>query len=313
VLAGPVKTPAVDVPLNLNVDLLFLHVDNLRLDVGLNPIGSDQPLVTLAVGGRIAAGSSAGGLLNLVPAVQVGLGGSNLVSVGTGTQAGTPSGPVLGVPTGTGTGTQGVTTPVNTGGAPGAVDVNPTGATVTLPESPANTEVSSTIPPAGDAAATNSNSATTPPAAIFGAPSSAALLAAPGAIPVDGGGALGVDAAAAVAPVTGVPVADGAGNNVVARPIDLGGGTEAEIVLVNPDLETSGLATRFQPYSLDGAGLNLANLLSRPGPQSGWLAVWWARLSRFGPWLVGLTAVGAALEIRRRRRAAKAAGRPLAG
>ena len=78
---------------------------------------------------------------------------------------------------------------------------------------------------------------------------------------------------------------------------------------MNPDLETSGLATRFQPYSLDGAGLNLANLLSRPGPQSGWLAVWWARLSRFGPWLVGLTAV----ERRWKSVAAAAPLRPPAG
>jgi hypothetical protein len=318
VLAGSVKTPAVDVPLNLNVDLLFLHVDNLRLDLGLNPIGSDQPLASLAVGGKIEVGSLTSGFLNLVPAVQVGMGGSNLVSVRVGaqveTQAGTPSGPVLDVSTGAGAGTQGAATPVNTGGAIGVVDVTPVGATVTLPQSPANNEASPTIPPAGEAVAINPNSAAPPPAAIVGVPSSAALLSAPRAIPVDGGGASGVDAAAVVAPVTGVPVADGAGGNVVARPIDLGGGTEAEPLLVNPDLETAGLATRFQPYSLDGAGLNLASLLGRAGPQSGWFASWLTQLSYAAPWLVGLIAAGTALEIRRRRRrAAKAVNQSLAG
>ena len=67
----------------------------------------------------------------------------------------------------------------------------------------------------------------------------------------NGGGASGVDASVVVVPTTGVAVADGAAEGPT-QPIDLGGGTEAQALVANPELEASGLATRFQPYSLDG-------------------------------------------------------------
>jgi hypothetical protein len=149
---------------------------------------------------------------------------------------------------------------------------------------------------------------------IPGASSTPTILAAPIGVAVDGGGGSTVDAAFSVLPVTGVFVADGAAVEAVAPTVDLGGGTDTETVLVNPDLEASGLTTRFQPYSLDGGVRSLGSVLGHVGPQSGWWNAVWARVSHMAPWLVGLTFAGAALEIRRRRRrrAAKAIDGPLA-
>ncbi len=286
VLAGPVKAAAVDVPLNLNVDVPFLHVDNLRLDVAVNPIGSDQPLVTLAVGGKVAAGASTDAPVTTAPEVQLNLGASGVVS---------PN----------------VSAPITVAVGQGIGDVPPSAAPIPAPVSSSGAGLN-LIPLVGNTTSpTVSNSPATLPALIFGVPPSSALLLAPDAMPVDGGGSSGVDAAALGVPVTGVAGADGAGGVVAAKPIDLGGGTDAEIVLVNPDLEAPGLTTTFQPYSLDGAGQNLARLFGRLGPQSGWLAAWLARLSHVAPWLAGLIAAGAALEIRRRR-AARAVDRSLA-
>ena len=124
-LAGPVQAPALNASLNLNVDVPFLHVDNLRLDVGLNPvIGSSQPLATLAVGGTVGVGSAGASTLGLVPQVQLGVGGPQAVSGNGTTQVVTPSGPIIGAGIGT---RNGVTTSVNTGAAQGAVAL-PTGA-----------------------------------------------------------------------------------------------------------------------------------------------------------------------------------------
>jgi hypothetical protein len=229
------------------------------------------------------------------------------VSVETGTQVGTPSVTVLGVQASVGAGSQGsVTASVNSGGAPGIVAVPTGAATIPLPVSPSGAGLS-LVPLANNAStATITNLSAAAPAVILGAPSSAAILTAPGKIPVDGGGGSGVDAGVGVVLTPGVPVADGAQGGVVARPIDLGGGTDAETVLVNPGLEASGLTTSFQPYTLDGAGLNLGSLLGHVGAQSSWLA----RLWHVAPWLVGLIATGLGLEIRRRR-AAKAIDQPL--
>jgi hypothetical protein len=316
---GEVPTQAAGrgVHLHLNVDVLFHHAENLRLDAGLSPVDSDQPLLTLAVGGKSGVGSTSNGLLNLAPDASLGLGGSNVVSADAGTQVGAPSGPVLDAHAGARAGTPGgLTASVNAGGAQGTLDIPPGGATIGFTGSSTGAGLG-LITPAGNFGntgnATTSNSPATLPAATLGAQSSAPLLTASNAIGVDGGGGSGGDVAFAVLPVTAVSVAGGAAAGAVAPPFDLGGGTDTETVLVNPDLEASGLTTRFQPYRLGGASQDVRSLLGPIGPQSGWLAAWWARLSHMAPWLAGLIVAGAAFEIRRRRRrAAKAIDRPLA-
>jgi hypothetical protein len=281
VLPGVVKTAASNLPANLNMDLPFLHVDNLRLDLGVHPIGSDQPLLTLGGGGKVAVGPTTNGPVNVAPEVQLGLGGSPIVNPG-------------------------VAAPVTVGAGQGILDL-PTGPTTApLAGVVAGAGVSLNSPPSNGGVLV----AVAPPApgVIFGGSSSAALLVAPDANRVDGGGGANADAALAAAPLADAPVADA----VAARPFDLGGGTDAETVLASPDLQTAELATRFQPYSLNEAGGTLDGLLGPVAPKAGWLAVWWARLSHLAPWLTGLIAAGAALEIyRRRRRAARALGRPL--
>jgi hypothetical protein len=309
---GEVPTQAAGrgVHLHLNVDVLFHHAENLRLDVGLSPVDSDQPLLTLAVGGKSGVGSTSNGLLNLAPDASLGLGGSNVVSADAGTHVGGPSGPVLDAHAGAGN-QGGLIASVNVGGAPVVLDAPTGGALIRLPGSSTGAGLA-LVTPAGNLGnasnAANSNSPATFPAAILGAQSFAPLLTAPNAIGVDGGGS-GDEVAFAVLPVADVGAAAGA----VAPPVDLGGGTDTETVLVNPDLEASGLTTRFQPYRLGGASQDVRSLLGPISPQSGWLAAWWARLSHMAPWLAGLIVAGAAFEIRRRRRrAAKAIDRPLA-
>jgi len=323
VLADPVKTTRGEVPtqaagrgvhLHLNADALFLHAENLRLDVGHSPVDSDQPLLTLAVGGKSGVGSTGNGLLNLAPDDNLDLGGSSAASVGAGTQVGTPSLPVLDAHAGAGN-QGGLAASVNTGGVPGVLDAPTGGTPIVLPGSSTGAGAA-LLTSAGNLGnpsnVVNSNSPAILPAAILGAQSSAPLLTAPKAIAVDGGGS-GDEVAFAILPVTDVSVADGAGAGAVAAPFDLGGGTDVETVLVNPDLEASGLTTRFQPYGLDGGAQDVRSLLGPVGPQSGWLAAWWPRLSLMAPWLAGLIVAGAAFEIRRRRRrAAKAIDRPLA-
>jgi hypothetical protein len=312
VLAGPVKTrtgevfaqaPGLGVHLNLNIDALFLHAENLRLDLGLSPIGSDQPLPS-GVGGKIGVGSLGNGLLNLAPEVNIGLGGSSVASVDAETPVGAPSGPVLDVHTGAGN-PGGLTTSVHVGDVPGVLGGAVGGATIGLPAS-ANGSGAALVIPVGNLGNTNIALSNTPaalPTAIFGAQFSAPLFTAPNTIGVDGGGGgLVGDAAFAVLPVTTVSVVDGAATGAVAAPIDLGGGTDVETVLVNPELEGSGLTTRFQPYGLEGAAQDVRSLLNPVGPQSGWLAAWWARFSHAAPWMAGLIVAGAAFEIRRRRR-----------
>lgn len=320
VLAGPVKTVAKDVPLNLslNADVPFLHTENLRLDVGLGPVGSNQPLVALAVGGKAGVAPQADSPPSVAPNAQLGSAGSNVVSADVGTQAGAPIGPVLDAHAGAGAGNQvGVAAPANTSAAEGVLNIPQAGTMVGFTGSSSDAALG-LITPVGNVGnggnATLSNSPAALPSAIFGAPSAIPFLAAPGAIAVDGGGGSGVDAALAVLPVTDIPAADGVAAGPVALPFDLGGGTDTETVLASPDLEASGLTTRFQPYRLGSAAQDVRSVLAPIGPQSGWLAAWWARLSHVAPWLTGLIVAGAALEIRRRRRRAiRAINRPLAG
>jgi hypothetical protein len=308
--ASPAKAPALDVSLNLNVDVLFVHTQNLRLDVGLNPIGSDQPLATVANGGKVAKGSTGDTLLNIAPQIQLGVGGSNGVGLNVGTQVSAPTGPAIDVNAGAETGTAGgVTASLKGGDVQGTVDAPTGGATITLPTAPAgdvSTARAVSTPNLLEAGNTTntvvSNSSVTAPAAILGASSTTPITFAPVPTPVtrvDGGGGSAVDAAALTLPTTGVAVADGAAGDAAVRS-DLGGGTDPGTVLANPELESSGLATRFQPYSLD-VGRSLAGIINPAAPQSSWLTTWLARLSHMAPWLIGLMAAGAGLEIRRRR------------
>ncbi len=287
----------LDVSLNLNVDIPFVHTQNLRLDVGLNPPGSDQPLVTVGLGGKADVGSTTGSVLNIVPEVQVGVGGSQILGVNGGGQVSIPSAPAVDVNAGVGAGTAGTTGAVHTGGLQIVSDLSSGGLTITSPVASAG-PVSAVMPATGAGSPVTGNVIASTPAAIFGAPASAAVLTTPGVAGVDGGGGSAVDAAIAVQPTAVAVVTDGAAGT--ARLTDLGGGTEAAAVLVNPDMEPSGLTTRFQPFSLD-AGRTLGSLLGQVAPQSGWLSAWLTRSTQIAPWLVGLIAAGTALEIRRRR------------
>jgi hypothetical protein len=319
VLAGPVETVATAVPhnLSLNADGPFLPAESLRMEVSLGPVVSDQPLAAPTVGAKIAVGPQADSPLSVAPEVQLGSVGTNVVSADVGAQARAPIGPVLDAPAGAGAGNQaGVAAPVNTSAVDGVLNIPQAGAIVGFTGASTGASLG-LIAPAGNVGNAGNTTPSNSPAilaAIFGAPSSVPVLAASRA--VDGGGGSGVDAAFSALPITDVPVADGAAADAVpvAPPFDLGGGTDTEIALASPDLEASGLTTRFQPYSLGGTAHDVQSLAAPIGPQSSWLAVWWTRLSHAAPWLTGLIVAGAAFEIRRRRRRAiRAINRPLAG
>ena len=270
-ISGVATTAALSFSVNQNVDLPFLHVGNLRLDLGVYPIGSAQASLTVGGDGKVAVGPTADGPVNIVPEVQLGLGGSPLVNQGV------PEAITLGV----GQGVLNLPTGVAPISSPGAVADAGVGL-ILLP-------ITSGVPVANLPAAS--------PLTSFGD----ASLAAPDSIPVDGGGGIPTDVALAAVPLTDAAVPAGA----PARPVDLGGGTDMEPVLANPDMQTSGLKTRFQPFSLSDAGGMLEGLLNPVVPKASWLTGWWMRLA---PWITALVAVGL-LEIRRRRRAAH--GRPV--
>ena len=63
---------------------------------------------------------------------------------------------------------------------------------------------------------------------------------------------------------------------------------------MNPELEASGLATRFSLTLSTASAQSVGNLVGRMAPQGGWMKAWMTRLPYITPWLAGLAAAGAA-------------------
>jgi hypothetical protein len=292
--------------LNLNVDVLFVHLDNVQLNVDLAPHGSSQPLLELGLGGTVALGSQTDAVTTL--ASEISVGGSNLASLTVGSSSGTPSLPdlpIVGGQTPGGGGQNVVGSILGDLGGGGAGSLPPTspGAAQTTPSS-GTVPVNIVEPPTQLGANTSANAATL----VGGRTSSptAPVLVAVGQPVVDGGSGGTVDDPTLAAAPANLP--DGAVADPVAPPIpQLAGGSREDAPAADLAPEGSGLATRFQPDGVGRLRQAVAGLVDQP-PQGGWLT---GLLSRFAPYLTALFVAGAAFDLeRRRRRAVKAAGAP---
>ena len=114
-------------------------------------------------------------------------------------------------------------------------------------------------------------------------------------------------------PAPRTPRAEDGGGARLAEPARTADGGGAEKPADNLLPEAAGLATRFQPFDLGRVRQALAGLVGRVAPQGGWLAGLLSRLTAWAPWLAGLAVVGVVYDVRRRRRAARSAGKPQVG
>ena len=293
--ASSASTGALGLDVNLNVDVLFIHADNVRLDVGLNPTSPSQPLLSVGLGASVGAGPQTGGLVNLAPQVGIDVGGSGGAIPNVGVSSGGSSAPILGVTVGDPVIS---VPPILSGGGQGA-----TGAPPSQPGSPPASQGQQPAPPAAVVAA----------GLPGGARSAVPFLGLETTAGADGGGGSAAeDGSLAVSPVADVQSGGGAADLAVPPPLSGGASDAALEATLAPD--AAGLATRFQPADLGAAARSLTDMLGRITPQTGGLAGWLARLQQRAPWLAGLVLAGVGVEFRRRqRRAAKAAARPAAG